>query len=114
LALRASLISTLVRSPLRVGFDRPRARELQWLFTNARIAARSNEHVLDSFRGFLTALGIESGPPEWNVPLPPAARDYAERLVPDRQPTLLVSPCSSHSARNWRAERYAAVAEHAV
>ena len=35
-------------------------------------------------------------------------------LVPDAQPTLLISPCSSHAARDWRAERYAAIAAHAV
>ena len=32
----------------------------------------------------------------------------------DGRPTLLISPCSSHTARNWSAERYAAVADHAA
>ena len=114
LALRASLVSTLVPARVRLGFDRARARELQWLFTNARIAPRCNEHVLDSFQGFLAALGIEGEPLEWNLPLPPDAQQYAAQLVPDAQPTLLISPCSSHAARNWRAERYAAIAVHAV
>jgi heptosyltransferase I len=27
---------------------------------------------------------------------------------------LVISPCSSHALRNWRAERYAALADHAV
>jgi len=27
---------------------------------------------------------------------------------------LIISPCSAHRARNWRPERYAAIAEHAV
>lgn len=114
LALRASLISTLVHAAVRLGFDRPRARELQWLFTNARIEPRRNEHVLDSFQGFLGALGIGGGPLEWNLPLPPQAQQYAAQLVPDAQPTLLVSPCSSHAARDWRPERYAAIADYAV
>jgi heptosyltransferase I len=114
LALRASLVSTFVHAPVRLGFDRPRARELQWLFTNARIEPRRNQHVLDSFLGFLAALGIEGEPLEWNLPLPPEAQQYAARLVPDAQPTLLISPCSSHAARAWRAERYAAIAAHAA
>src|SRR5580704_8810124 len=38
LAFRASLIASLVRAPIKLGFDRARARELQWLFTNAQIA----------------------------------------------------------------------------
>ncbi len=114
LSLRASLCSLAVHAPLRLGFDRARARELQWLFTNRRIEPRRNEHVLDSFQGFLTALGLERGPLEWNLPLPAAACEYATRLIPDRQPALIVSPCSSHAARNWRAERYAAVIDYAV
>src|SRR5882724_1347845 len=52
LAFRASLIARATRATAKIGFDRARARELQWLFTNQRIAARSREHVMDSFFGF--------------------------------------------------------------
>jgi heptosyltransferase I len=114
LALRASLIAMQVSAAVKVGFDRGRARELQWLFTNARIAPRSREHVLDSFFGFPAALGIKERLLRWDIPLPQAAQEYARTLVPDAQPTLVISPCSSHVRRNWRPERYAAVAEHAV
>jgi heptosyltransferase I len=114
LALRASLAAHCVPAAVKVGFDRARARELQWLFTNARIAPRAREHVLDSLFGFPAALGVRERLLRWDLPLPPAARAYAERLVPDGQPTLVISPCSSHVLRNWRPERYAAVAGHAV
>ena len=114
LSLRASLLSLLVPAAVRLGFDRGRARELQWLFTNARIARRSREHVLDSFLGFLDALGIQDRTLRWDMPLPPAALDYAGKLIPDARPTLVISPCSSHAGRNWRPEAYAAVADHAV
>ena len=114
LALRASLLARRVPAAVKVGFDRARARELQWLFTNARIAPRVREHVLDSFFGFTEALGLPQRVLRWDLPLPPAAQDYAQRLIPDAQPTLVISPCSSHTLRNWRPERYAAVAEHAI
>jgi len=114
LALRASLAALCVPASVRLGFDRPRARELQWLFTNARIAARTREHVLDSFFGFPAALGLGERLLRWDLPLPQEARAYAAGLIPDARPTLVISPCSSHPARNWRAERYAAVAEHAA
>src|SRR6185369_2388772 len=48
------------------------------------------------------------------IPLPPLALAYATQLIPDHQRTLVISACSSHPARNWLPERYAAVAEHAV
>ena len=114
LSLRASLLSRLIPATLRLGFDIARARELQWLFTNARIAPRSREHVLDSFFGFLDALGIHERTLRWDIPLPPPALDYAHRLIPDARPTLVISPCSSHARRNWRPENYAAIAHHAV
>jgi len=114
LALRASLVAACVPARVKLGFDRPRARELQWLFTNARIAPRSNEHVLDSFFGFPAALGIGERLLRWDLRLPPEAHSYAQRLIPDHQPTLLISPCSSHPLRNWRAAHYAAVAAHAA
>ena len=114
LSMRASLVSVLLRSPLKLGFDRARARELQWLFTNAQIAAAESEHVLDSFLGFVRAVGLEPGPAAWNVVLSAAAADYGQRLIPDTRPTLVISPCSSHALRNWSAGRYAAVADHAA
>jgi heptosyltransferase I len=113
-SMRASLLSTLVRAPIKLGFDRARARELQWLFTNRRIAPRRREHVLDSFMGFLDAIGITQHPAVWDLPLPADALAYARTVIPDEQPTLLVSACSSHSLRNWRAERYAQVCDHAA
>ncbi len=114
LSFRASLVARLVPAAVRLGFDRARARELQWLFTNARIAPRSREHVLDSFFGFVDALGIRERTLRWGVPLPADALQYAERLIPDARPTLVISACSSHPLRNWRPENYAAVAAHAV
>jgi heptosyltransferase I len=113
-SLRASLLSALVHSPVKLGFDRARARELQWLFTNRRIAPRRKQHVLDSFFGFVDAVGIADRRLEWNLPLPPEAVAYAERVIPDARPTLLISPCSSHELRNWRPEFYAQVADHAA
>lgn len=113
LAVRASLVSTLIRARVRLGFDRARARELQWLFTNARIAPAVREHVLDSLLGFVRACGIPSGTPRWDITLPESALRYSRHVLPDERPALVISPCSSHPRRNWRPERYAAVAAHA-
>ena len=114
LSFRASLVSTLVRSPVKLGFDRQRARELQWLFTNAQIAPATSEHVLDSLLGFVRACGVDPGIPRWDLSLPDNALEYARRIIVDMQPTLVISPCSSHARRNWSAGRYASIAEHAV
>lgn len=114
LALRASLAAAVVPARLKLGFDRPRARELQWLFTNRRIEPRSREHVLDSFFGFTERLGIPGRRMRWDIPLPGPALEYARRVIPDGEPTLVLSPCSSHRLRNWSAGAYAAVADYAA
>jgi heptosyltransferase I len=117
LSVRASLVALAIPARIRLGFDRARAREGQWLVTNERIAPRQREHVLDSFFGFARWFGIEQRELRWELPLPAEAIEYAERLVPDAARaagTLVISPCSSHERRNWRPERYAAVADHAA
>jgi heptosyltransferase I len=114
LALRASLIARRIRAGVKLGFDWQRARELQWLFTNQRIPARSREHVLDSFFGFANALGVSDRVLRWDLPIPAAAAAIAASVIPEATRTLIISPCSSHTLRNWRAERYAAVADYAA
>jgi len=114
LSMRASAAAALIPAPVKLGFDKPRARELQWLFTNARVAERQRQHVLDSFLGFADALGVAHKRLRWDIPLPANALAYAQELIPDSQPVLVISACSSHPLRNWSPARYAAVADHAV
>ena len=113
-ALRANAVSTLVRTPLRIGYDAARAKDLHGWFVNRRIPARSGEHVLDALASFLEPLGIRQTDVRWDIPIPDDAEEFAARHLPGDARTLLVSPCSSHMLRNWRPERYAAVMDHAT
>lgn len=116
-SLRASLIATALRGRRRIGFDRSRAINAQWLFTDERIAPRDREHVLDGFFGFLRQAGLRQRLLRWDIPLPPKARAFARRELPDTVPLLAMSPCSSQRFRNfrdWPVERFAAVADHAA
>jgi heptosyltransferase I len=113
-ALRASLVSAMVRASWRLGYDAARSKDLHGLFVNRRIAARKGEHVLDAMAGFLEPLGLAQTQVHWDIPIPEPAREFALRNLPEAVPTLLVSPCSSHRLRNWLPERYAAVMDHAA
>lgn len=113
LALRASLVSAQVKADLRIGYDWARSKEGHWLFTNRHIRP-GGHHVLDVMGRFLEPLGLQQDLVEWHLPVPEAAHHWAAEQLPGTQPTLLISPCSSHVLRNWRPERYAAVADHAV
>lgn len=113
-AWRASLIAALLRAPVKLGYDRERALDLQWLFTTHRIEPAPREHVMDALFGFARRLGVEQREYRWDIPVPQSARQYAEQHIPDDVPTLIISPCSSHAPRNWHAAGYAAVGDHAA
>jgi len=116
-ALRASIASRLIPAGRRVGFDRARARDYQWLFTNEVIPAKPRQHVMDGLLAFAAHLGADVSRPRWDIPVPQADEAFAREQIPDGQPTLLISPCSSQRARNfrdWQAERYAAVIDYAA
>ena len=70
MSLRSSLISLFIKADIKLGFDRQRAKDLQWLFTNQKIQYKPQQHVIDSFFGFTEALGIKDRKYEWNVPIP--------------------------------------------
>jgi heptosyltransferase I len=113
-ALRANLLSLGIHAHRRIGYDHARARDLHGLVINERIPARIGEHVLEAIGSFCEPLGLKQTQVRWDIPVPEEARDWAQAQLPGDAPTLLVSPTSSHALRNWRAERYAAVMDHAA
>ncbi|GAB2996352.1 ADP-heptose--LPS heptosyltransferase [Arenimonas maotaiensis] len=113
LALRANLVSGVISAKRRIGYDVKRGKEGHGLFINERIR-HDKHHVLDVFGLFAEPLGLHQDAVRWDMPVPQADRDWAAAQWPSGKPCLLVSPCSSHVLRNWRPERYAAVANHAI
>lgn len=112
---RANRISLLVKAPRRIGFDARRARDAQRLFVRERIPAIESRHVVDGFLAFAAALGATQPVMDWRLPIADADRAKAKALLgDDPREILFISPCSSHTRRNWRVDRYAAVADHAV
>jgi heptosyltransferase I len=114
-AARANLLSAFLPANRRIGYDRSRSKDLHGLFVNERIPDRPGIHVLDAIGSFCEPMGLRQDEVVWDLPVPADARAWARSQWPeDDAPTLLVSPCSSHVLRNWRADRYAAVADHAA
>ncbi|MGJ4729657.1 glycosyltransferase family 9 protein [Luteimonas sp. SDU101] len=114
-AARANLLSAFIPARRRVGYDRSRSKDLHGLFVNERIPDRPGIHVLEAIGSFCEPLGLRQTQVRWDMPVPAEARDWAAAQWPeDGRPALLFSPCSSHVRRNWYADRYAAVADHAA
>ncbi|MCH2091139.1 MAG: glycosyltransferase family 9 protein [Pseudoxanthomonas sp.] len=114
-ALRANLLSAFIRARRRIGYDRSRSKDLHGLVINERIPDRPGIHVLDAIGSFCEPLGLKQTGVTWDLPVPADAHAWARAQWPtDAMRTLVISPCSSHERRNWYADRYAAVADHAA
>jgi heptosyltransferase I len=111
---RANLAGACINARIKLGFDKARSRDLHRFFITHAIPPAERQHQVQAHLSFARALGIDAKEPAWNFPLLEEDRRFAERTLAGDQRTLLISPCSSHAQRNWIAERFAAVADHAI
>ncbi len=113
-AARANLLSMLVKAPVRIGWDKPRWRDRHQWFINQSVESVSHQHQVGAFMEFARALGAPAGPPVWNLPISEQDINWANQVLGEGPPILMISPCSSHPLRNWPANRYAKVADYAI
>ena len=111
---RANVTGAVVRADIKLGWDRLRARDFHRFFMTDSIPQTRFEHQLQGHLSFARCMGLDVSVPEWNFPVSDDAIAFVDGVVPTDRKILLISPCSSHVHRNWRAERYAAVADYAV
>lgn len=108
---RASIISTLIRAERRIGFDHARSRPGHGLRINERIMSTPFEHQALALQGFARHLGITPEPSDRRLPVSDEDRAFARHHQPEVGRAVIISPSSSHAARNWHAEGYAEVAD---
>lgn len=109
---KAGLVTRFVDAPVKLGFDRARARDFNWLFTTHRVPPHPVQHVQDQYFEFLTALGVAYEPVQWDLgPWPnerPSQHDFFARF--DR-PTAAIVVATSKPQKDWLPERWAQVAD---
>ncbi len=110
--LKAGLLTAVAPAPVKLGFDRARARDLNWLFTTERITAHEPQHVQDQYFEFLDHLGIHEHPAEWGLVITEEERAAQQRFFEglDRPACAVVVGTSTHK-KNWPVERYARLLE---
>lgn len=110
--LKAGILTALSGAPIRLGYDRARARDANWLFTTRRIPPHPPGHIQDEFLEFVKALGVAAEPMAWNLGPWPAERAWQEEMCArfDRPLAALVIG-SSRPAKDWVAERWARLAD---
>lgn len=109
--MKAGLITALMDAEVKLGFDRKRARDMNWLFTNRRIAARPPGHVQDQYFEFLQHLGIDPQPVEWRIDLSDEERAAQREFQEQHGPYCAIVVGTSKTAKNWFPDRFARVVE---
>lgn len=109
---KAGIIAALAPAYRTLGFDRTRARDLNWLFTDERLPFRGERHVQDQYFEFLEHLGVAIEPVVWDLGIHPAER-MTQRAFFGRldRPACAVVVGTSKREKNWNAEGYARVLE---
>jgi heptosyltransferase I len=109
---KAGVLTGFAIAPVKLGFDRRRARDLNWLFTNERIPPHENQHVQDQYFEFLDYLGVEHDPPEWGIVISEEEREQQRRFferIDKRVCSVVVG--TSKPRKDWPTERYARLLE---
>lgn len=105
---KAGVITAFADAPVKLGFDRARARDLNWLFTTHRIPARPIQHVQDQYFEFLDVLGVESEPVEWGLGPYSYEREWQREFFRQfDRPVASLVVATSREAKDWPAERWA-------
>ena len=110
---KAGVITAMTRAPVKLGFDRARARDLNWLFTTHRIPARPvGQHVQDQYFEFLEALGVNAQPVVWDLgPWPTELAWREEFFAKLDRPAAAIVIATSKPGKDWLPERWAEVVD---
>jgi heptosyltransferase I len=110
---KAGLVTAMTRSPVRLGFDRARARDLNWLFTTHRIPPHPDgQHVQDQYLEFLAELGVPAEPLEWDLGPWPSELEWRESFFRQfDRPVASIVVATSKPQKDWLPERWAEVCD---
>jgi heptosyltransferase I len=105
---KASVVTALLDAPVKLGFDRARARDLNWLVTTHRIPPHPPQHVQDQYFEFLDYLGVPWEPVEWGLgPWEHERAKQREFLASLDRPAASLVIGASDPRKEWLPERWA-------
>ena len=107
---KAGVITAFSGARRRLGFDRARARDANWLFTTEKIPAHEFQHVQDQYFEFLRYLGIEPEPVEWKLGPRPEERAWQKQFTSGfDKPIASIVVATSKPEKDWLPARWAQV-----
>lgn len=111
--LKAGIITGMTDAPVKLGFDRARARDGNWLFTTHRIPPHPMQHVQDQYLEFCDWLEVPHQPVRWDLGPWDVAEREAQRAFLARfdRPIAPIVVATSKPEKDWIPERWAAVCD---
>lgn len=109
-AIRASILSLGIKAKKKIGFNKDRAREGQWIFTNFKVDQTASPHVLDGQMMFAKAIGVTDLTPSWHLPVSQNDLEVSSQFIDKQRKNVVIAPCSSKKEKDWLPERYAEIA----
>ncbi len=108
---KAGLVTAFAPANVKLGFDRARARDANWLFTTHRIAPHVGQHVQDQYFEFLDALHVPHGAPQWSLgPFDESERAWQREFLGSfNRPIAPIVVATSKPEKDWAPERWAQV-----
>src|SRR3990167_2366724 len=113
-SFRANILYPLIKAPIKIGFDKKRSRDGHGFFINRHIAPQQ-EHLLEGFMRFASALGVNDLSLSWDLPIEHPHWAWAKQQLAI-QPNgcwIAINPAASKVERLWMVERYATVIREA-
>ena len=116
-SMSANLISMMIPSKRKVGFDKARSRDKQSLFCNEYIPARTEQHVADGMIEFVNHLTQNDGSPTWSELSIDPEENEIKKYIDENKITCVISPCSSQRYgnsynRSWPVENFIQIIEY--
>ena len=109
---KAGIVTAFTHAPVKLGFDRARARDMNWLFTNRKIPPHAGQHVQDQYFEFLAALRVPREPVVWDLGPWPAERAWQRAFYAEMdRPAAAIVVATSKPEKDWLPERWAEVAD---
>ncbi len=136
---RTAVLTLATGAPVRIGFDRPRARvwdasprkfsrqarkhawqgarEGSWLAYTHHIPIPTLDlHAVDRYLNVGPLLGLAEGPPDFSFPIPAAADAGVDALLRDHEiggsRLITLAPGTIWETKHWNSEKFAEVARH--
>jgi lipopolysaccharide heptosyltransferase I len=136
--MRSAFFTMITGAPIRIGFDRPRkvnmqssrnlpaeayrhcwtgAREGSWIAYTHHLQIPTLEvHAVDRYLRLGDLLGFSVESPDFHVPIPEAAEQFAQNILDKNgltdRPFLVMGPGTIWPTKQWRSEGFGEVAKH--